>query len=129
MSFNSKQISQSSVNVPMTTVNETNRSGPAGSRTDLNNVMKQPFGPVIRTPGQQKGPSSTHNTVSQQPSSPVYQSNSQNNNNNNHNNPRSYDITKTVTSIVDTWEADLAKHVKRRPSGQFESCNFINIFV
>lgn len=32
-----------------------------------------------------------------------------------------FDISKTVSSIVDTWEADLAKHVKRRPSGQFES--------
>lgn len=30
-------------------------------------------------------------------------------------------MSKTVSSIVDNWEADLAKHVKRRPSGQFES--------
>lgn len=32
-----------------------------------------------------------------------------------------FDMSKTVSSIVDNWEADLAKHVKRRPSGQFES--------
>lgn len=34
-----------------------------------------------------------------------------------------YDMSKTVSSIVDNLEADLARHVKRRPSGQFESCS------
>ncbi len=32
-------------------------------------------------------------------------------------------MSNAVNSIVDTWEADLAKHVKRRPSGQLDQCN------
>jgi hypothetical protein len=87
----------------------------SNSRNDLNNVMKQPLGPMIRTPmppkimGQQQ--------IASPPPAPIYHPGY----NHHPNNPIGYDITKTVTSIVDSLEADLAKHVKRRPSGQFES--------
>ena len=35
---------------------------------------------------------------------------------------KTYNMTKTVKKIVDTLELDLAKQMKRRPSGQFDSC-------
>ena len=42
-----------------------------------------------------------------------------------YNHPKPYDIPTAVNSIVENWEADLAKNVKRRPSGQFDSCEFL----
>lgn len=42
---------------------------------------------------------------------------------NSYSNPeKTYNMTKTVKKIVDTLELDLAKQMKRRPSGQFDSC-------
>lgn len=133
---NFKQISQSTINVPSAMINESRNL--SGSRTDINNMMKPSYGPVIRTPGsnQQKqipqpnnlplGNVNNSNNFNNQmlqspPPAPIYQP-AMPGNQTPPSNQRPYDISKTVTSIVDNWEADLAKHVRRRPSGQFESC-------
>ena len=143
MSSSVKQISQSIAHVPTSTVNETvgsnfslaNKQPPqTGSRSDLNNVMKSMPPGMIRTPqvpkqnqqnSQDQGylsnmPSNNNNSVQQPPPAPIYHPQQTNTSAPSHQKP--FDITKTVNSIVDNWEADLAKHVKRRPSGQFESC-------
>ncbi len=41
-----------------------------------------------------------------------------------HNPEKTYNMTKTVKKLVDTLELDLAKQMKRRPSGQFDSCKW-----
>lgn len=77
--------------------------------------MKQPFGPMIRTPAPAK--TMGQQQIASPPPAPIYHPGY----NHHPNNPIGFDITKTVTSLVDSLEADLARHVKRRPSGQFES--------
>lgn len=88
-----------------------------GSRSDLNKHANG-NGAAMRTPNQRN-----NNGASQQPPPPpIYQpasAISQQQQNQQH-----YDMSNAVSSIVDTWEADLAKHVKRRPSGQLDQCIF-----
>jgi hypothetical protein len=117
-------------------INETTKASQlGGGGTALSTLPKQPFGmAVIRTPASsaqakatQNQPNSTFESQflssSQIPASqappppaPVYHPS--------HPHNKNYDIGKTVNSIVDNWEEELAKHMtRRRPSGQFESCN------
>jgi hypothetical protein len=93
-----------SVNAPVKTINEVNKTG---------QLTRPPFGPVIRTPGQQKPNQNVVNkTIEQPPPPPVYHPAGT---------PKK-DLSMAVNSIVDNLEADLARHFKRRPSGQYESC-------
>ncbi len=110
----------------------TSRSDMISSNMNINN-KPQMFGPVIRTPNQKSLTNLANNQVNvQPPPAPIYQpAASMNNNNNNNNNNRQtphLDMSNTVNSIVDTWEADLAKHVKRRPSGQLENCKIFSYY-
>ena len=140
----SKKLSTSTATVNETKLGQASGGGMGmGSRTDLNNVMRQPFGmPVIRTPGQGGGPGNRNqppfppqqqqSQFQQQqqpqrqqespspPPPPVYQPAGAVN----PVNQRPFEMSKTVTSVVDSWEAELAKHVRRRPSGQFDSCKY-----
>ena len=126
MNQNLKQMSKSTVNVLTSlNLNDTSKKELIG-RTDLHNTCKQQtYGPVIRTPGHQKLAINSNNQLQSKflPSGQFL--NNFNEKNQNNSNQRSFDISSTVTSIVDNWEADLAKQVKRRPSGQFESCKYI----
>ncbi len=93
------------------------------SKTDLN-VMKQPFGPMVRTPGVNQ--SRFNLNIASPPPAPIYHP-GYHSHLNASNLP--YDITKTVSSVVDNLEADLAKNIMRRPSGQFESRKILLILV
>ena len=101
----------------------------SNSRTDMNNVMKPSFGPVIRTPNNQ-----SRMMMNQQvPQAPTYQNSAQQQqqqqSQQNHNSPHnSIDIARTVTSLVDNLEADMARHSRRRPSFRYESRNFFVFF-
>ena len=97
----------------------------SNSKSDLNSLLKnQQF---IRTPGKQKQVLQNHNQQSNSSNFELTADLTENKfqNSSNTNNQRPFDISTTVTSIVDNWEADLAKQVKRRPSGQFESCKYL----
>ena len=65
-----------------------------------------------------------NNLVKQPPSLPIYQSGNSTPTSNFQKQQKPFDIPKAVNSIVDNWEADLARSVTRRPSGQFDTCNF-----
>jgi hypothetical protein len=91
----------------------------------MNTVMKPSFGPVIRTPNNQ-----SRITMSQQvPQAPTYQNSAQQQQSQqNHNSPHSsIDMARTVTSLVDNLEADMARHSRRRPSFRYESRNYFFI--
>jgi hypothetical protein len=110
MNSNAKATSATSANVPVKTINEVNKTG---------QLTRPPFGPVIRTPGQQKPTQNMANkAIEQPPPPPVYQPAGT---------PKK-DLSTAVNSIVDNLEADLARHFKRRPSGQYESCTIHFIF-
>jgi hypothetical protein len=106
------------------------------------------FGDAKQQPGGPKrGGGPNQRARNEPPPPPIYHPANNNNNtshtNNNHHNSGQYDsstnlsshpyglpqpqqhlnMSHAVNSIVDTWEADLAKHVKRRPSGQLDQCN------
>lgn len=43
--------------------------------------------------------------------------------------PKIINLPDAVTSIVDSWEADMKKELRRRPSGQYDSSKKILIFL
>ena len=138
-----KQITQSNL-VNSTDANYFGQHQQIGSRGDA--MKPTSYGPVIRTPNQ-KSTNNLANQVNQghgqgPPPAPIYQPAKPQPpplSNNNYYNPQTnpyglpqpqqqnFNMSNAVNSIVDTWEADLAKHVKgRRASGQMDRCK--NLF-
>ncbi len=113
---------QQATTINETVVTSTNNNNNNNNTRNENNVTKPPFIPVIRTPGgqQRSGQQSQANQMSQVPQAPSYHAPYKH-----IPNPvpdqTNYDITKTVTSLVDNMEAELAKHSRRRPSFRYES--------
>ena len=123
-SDNQNHTKVSGSNVLVSQNNNQLRTMDSNSKSDLNSLLKnQQF---IRTPGRQKQVLQNFNQQSNSSNFEFTADLTENKfqNSSNTNNQRPFDISTTVTSIVDNWEADLAKQVKRRPSGQFESCKY-----
>ena len=119
-------MSGSSVNIISSPVNNQLRNLYFNSKCDLKNLFKNKQ--FIRTPGKPNivftNQNYTTNSSDMETQNQIAENKCQNHSNNNQ---RQFNISATVTSIVDSWEADLAKQVKRRPSGQFESCKYYSI--